>query len=525
MASFVANPRVTLNIIPRDQRLGLEDQRALIVGQKLAAGSAAAGLNRDVGRTNAEINDLLGARSHAAMMCRAFRRVNKVTNLDVIALADAGGGTAGTAVIVGSGTATKAKTIYVSVVSATNNRYEIDVEIGETPATFMAKLTALIDEDTSAPFTYATSGTPVTTITFTAANKGTCCNGWLISVLDAYDRPAAVPGLTFTLTGWANGATNPTLTSIFDEVANIRYQTIIYPESYTRSTLINWINARKNVDNNILDGRAFIYSTEAYADVKTSALSHNSSEVVLFTNEKNDLSYWKGPHIPEAPDVIAAKAAAARARRFEDGFSITDLVVTNEPNDQFGGLSKNSLPYFNTPILDVRQPLSGTGYTYEEQVELEGDGVTVIGYNRQNNAVILGQVVTTYNNDAAGNLDDTWKWLEWRDTHGAIREYFVLNLRREFSQYRMTSGQGVAGYAIADEATVRAYLYQLYDALADEVLTVKGRDARKYFEQELVVTLRPDLRRIEVAADVPMVSQLGEIIGSVKFSFSPGANQ
>ena len=521
MGSFVANPRVTLNIVPRDQRLGLEDQRVLIVGQKLS-GTAAAGLNRDVPRTDAEINELFGARSHLSLMCRAFRRVNKVTNLDVIALADNAGGTAGTAVIVGSGTATKAKTVYVSVVSATHNRYEVDVVIGETPATFMAKLAALIDEDTEAPFTYATSGTPVTTVTFTAANKGTLCNGWLLSVLDTYDRPANVPGLTFTLTGWTGGATNPSLSGLFDEVENTRYQGVVYPEAYTRSTLVNWIDARKNLDNNILDGRAFIYSVEAYADVKTSAISYNSSEVVVMTNEKNDLSYWKGPHIPEAPDAIAAKAAAARARRFEDGFSISDLVVTNEPRDQFGGMSKNSLPYFNTPILEVRQPLTGSGYTYEEQVELEGDGVTVIGYNRTNNAVIMGQVVTTWNNDAAGNLDDTWKWLEWRDTHGAIREYFVTNLRREFSQYRMTAGTAVPGYAIVDEAGVRAFLYELFERLAAEVLTQAGRDARRYFEDNLVVTMRPDLRRVEVAADVPMVSQLGEIIGSVKFSFSPG---
>jgi phage tail sheath gpL-like len=517
--SRISNPVVTLNIIPRDYQLGLEDRRALLIGQKTSAGLAAAGLYRNLPRTAAEINELFGARSHLAQIARAFREVNPVTNVDVISLADNAGGTAATAVCVFTGTATASRTIYFAAASGQNNRYEVDVAIGDTAAVVAGKFLTAIGLDTSAPFT---AGLATATITLTAANKGTIPNTWLISLLDAFDKPAIVPGLTYTLTGWTGGATNPSLTTLFDEVLNIRYQDIVYPEAYTSSYLYNYINPRKNVDNDIMDGTAYKYITDTFSNVKAAALALNSSEIVLLNNKANALSYWIGPCVPEIPDVIAARFAAAVSRRFEDAISISDLVVTNEPNDQFGGQDKVALPLFNTPLLNTRVPLNGSGWSEAEQRELQDNGITVLGGNRQNNAVIMGVVVTTYQNDAAGNEDDTWRYLEWRQTHGVIREVFVRNLRKQFSQYRLSTGIAVAGYSIATEAIIRAYMYLLYDQLAEQAITIKGRDARIYFENSLVVKIKADLRRVEIAADTPMMSQLGAIIGSVKFNFTPG---
>lgn len=515
------NPKVTLNMIPRDQIVGLEEHRCLLVGQKTSSGTATAGLVRDVPNTNAEINALFGARSMLAMMARAFRAVNPYTALDCIALADSGT-TKATAVIASSGTATEARTIYVDVVSSQNHSYKIDCIVGETPATFTAKLQALTALDTSAPFTDAKSTASVTddTVTFTAANSGTHANNWLIRIRDAFGNPGAVAGLTFTLTGWTGGATDPTLTSVLDPTENIRYHGVVWPSTYATTVVKSWINARFNLDNDIKDGVVFQYVHDTFSNVKTAALAMNSPSFVMLTNETMNTAYWKGSHLPEAPNVIAARFMAARARRFEEDISVSDLVVNNEPLDQFGGRHMASLPYFNTPLVDVGQPERGAGYTYAEQLDLESKGVSVIGANIQNNAVIAGVIVTTYQNDAAGNADDTWKWLEWRDTHSVIREFFVNNLREDFSQHRLTSGSTVSGYAIANEALIRATCGEYYAILADDVLTVAGRDARKYFDENLVVTVVPEERKVVLNADVPMVSQLGSIIGTIKFNFN-----
>lgn len=516
----VRNPRVSLNLVQRDQIVSIEDQRVLIVGQMVSGGSASAGLNADLPRTAAEINALFGARSHLALMCRAFRKVNPYTKVDVIALADPGG-TAATSKVVALGTATEDKTIYLDVVSSRNHTYKIDVETGDDEAALSVKILAAIALDANAPFTAAKSTTTNAddTHTFTASSTGTHANGWLIRVRDAYNRPGKVAGLTFTLTGWASGATDPTLTSVLDPVDNIRYQTVLWPSTWATTVPKPWINARFNVDNDIKDGVVVQWIADTYSNVKTLAGNMNSPSWVMLTNETMNTTYWKGAHIPEAPDVLAAIFCAIRSRRFEDGISISDLVVINEGRDQFGGRHIAALPYFNTPFVDVEQPDTGAGYTYPEQLELEASGVSVVGGNVRNNSVIASVMVTTYTSDAASNEDDTWHYLNWRDTHSVIREFFVLNLREDFAQHRLTTGSAVPNMAIADEPSIRAALLGYYNVLSEDAITVSGREQRSYFEDNLSVALLPSLRRVTLHADVPMVSQFGEAIGSIKFHF------
>lgn len=518
----IRNPKVTLNLVQRDQIVGLDQHRVLVVGQKLSTGSATAGLNSDVPRTLAEIETLFGAGSHLSMMLRKFRAINPYTRVDAVALADNGSGTAGTAKVVFAGTATEARTIYVDVVSSFFHSYEVDVEVGDAPDDIAAKVRAITAFDTHKPFTDALAETSTAddSVVFTARNKGSICNSWLIRIRDEYNRPVTVAGITMTLTGWAGGATDPVLTSALDPVENIRYHGIIWPQAYSTNVARSWINARFNLDNDIKDGVVFQWIHDTFANVKTLANNMNSPSWVMLTNETMNTSYWKGPHLPEAPDVLCATFVAARARRFEDDISISDLVVNNESRDQFGGRHTASLPYFNTPFIDVAQPDEGAGYTYAEQLELEEEGIAVIGKNYPNNNVIAGVIVTTYLNDAAGNPDDTWHWLNWRDTHSVIREFFVNNLREDFAQHRLSTGAAVANFAIATEPILRAALYEYYDVLTNDAITVKGRDARRIFEDRLVIQLVPDQRLVRLTCDVPMLSQLGVITGAVKFNFA-----
>ncbi|MEQ8823843.1 MAG: hypothetical protein RIC14_05670 [Filomicrobium sp.] len=521
----VRNPKVTLNMIERDQTVGLDDHRNLLVGQMLT-GTATAGQKIELPRTAAEINAAFGARSHIAMIGRAYRDVNPYTAVDVKPLADAGGATKGTAVLLTAGTATEAKTIFVDVVSSKNHSYEIDVEVGDTEADFSTKLLAKIALDTNVPVTAAKSTATNTddTHTFTAANGGTICNSWLIRVRDAYGQPASVAGLTFTITGWTGGATDPTLTTILDDLENIRYHGVLWPSAYSTSVVKSWINARFNLDNDIKDGVVFQWVEDTFSNIKTAANAMNSPSFVMMTNETMNTSHWKGPHIPEAPDVLAVRFMAARALRFEEGISISEYVTTNEFNDQFGGIHTCTLPYFNTPIKNVGQPERGAGYTYPEQLELEQAGVSVVGQNLPNNSVISSVMVTTFLNDDAGNEDDTWHYLNWRDTHSVVREYYVNNLREEFAQHRLTSGRAVAGYAIADEPTIRGFCLEMYDNLSDQAITVQGEmsngtRARKYYDDNLTVLITAEQRKVTLNMITPFVSQLGEIAGSIKFTF------
>jgi phage tail sheath gpL-like len=507
--AFVANPRVTFNIITSENRVGPDDQRCLYIGQ-MGVGTAQAGLTLDIPRTDAEINALVGATSSAGMALRAYRDVNPYTNLDAILLADNASGTAATAVVTISGTATASGPLVFDIASRSRHRYSIDVLVGETGIAVATKLLAAVNLDRWMPFTAARADGAVT---FTATNKGTLANDWPIAVV------GAVPGIAVALTAWSGGSTNPSLTGIFDAIDTIRYQSIIWPSTWDPTPLKTLLDGRKNVDNNIMDGMGFTYRNKPFATLKTEAIASTSSEVVHLANEPVDRAAYKGPYVPEQPDVVTAKFVAALDLRVEPDVSISHVVATNAPNDQFGGPHTHSLPVFNTPILNVGIPLRDAGFSLAEQRELEESGVTVIGVNRTGNGVICGVGVTTWNNDVAGNLDNTWKYIEWRRTHGMIREYFQRNCQKEYRQHRLTAGTAVAGYAMVDEAAIRSFCGLLYQELTQIALTIAGQEARRYFENNLTVRLVPSSRQVQIAAKVPMMSQLGEIIGTIEYTF------
>lgn len=514
MSTAVSNPRVTIDIIRTDAKVGLEDQRGLIVGQ-ISANAAADITNgmyiSDVPRSEAEINELFGSDSHLALLARSYREVNEYTNLSAIVLEDDGASDKGAATLAFAGAATRDGELYITVLSEYHYTFNLEIVTGEDAQDVLDKLQAAITARGAAPFTFAHDNT---TGTFTAVNGGSISNNWPIKI------KGRVPGLTYTLTGFTGGATDPDLSTLFDEVNDIRFQGIVWPESYSSATIKNFIDPRKNVDNDVKDGEAFVTLNETLVTGKTTSLGINSSEITpVICEPVNDLDFWKGPHVSTAPDMISTYIAAVRALRVEDGVSVSDYVSTNAPNDQFGGAHMHSLPFFNTPIRFIGSTCPGRGFSEAEQLELEQAGLTVIGRNRSNTATVLGQVVTSWQKDPAGNDDETWKYLNWRDTHGAIREYFVLNNRKRWAQSRLSSGAPEPGYDMATKENVRAYQVELFGDLADLTLAVKGPEARRTFEKYLVVTLEPENRRIKIHSKVPMMSQLGEILGTVQYTF------
>lgn len=467
----------------------------------------------DYGHTSAHVNDLFGANSHLAKVARKWLAINQVTKLDALPLDDSATGVPATALVAFSGTATKAGTLYVSIASEVDHTYQIDINVGDTADDFASALSAAIALDIWQPFQAVSDDTQA--VAFCANNAGLHANDWLIAC------KGSVPGVTVTLTGWAGGATNPSLTALFTPVGSVRYQHIVYPGQYTLSTLGTFLDARKNVTNDILEGRGFVYRNVALATAKSEASALNSSEVVLFNNVPTSVSNrYVGPHLPEIPDVIAATFAASRARRFETDVSISDIVSTNAPRDQFGGIALGSLPYFNTPLLNIGLPLRGTGYDETSQADAESGGVAVVGVNDSYTRAITGVVTTTWQYDTAGNPDTTWKYLEWRDTHGIVREYLVNNLRKRFQQSRLTTGDIDPDRDFANEATIRAYVVGLCQDLQRQSLIVDGIASKKFIIDNLKVTLDMAKRQVTINLLYLQVSQLQEILGSCQFSFS-----
>lgn len=511
----ISQPDITFNIIPSVQKLSNKPTKVLIVGQKLAAGTAISGaLVPNIENDNSE-DVLFGTASHIAGMIRNYKKINKETRVDAISLTDNAAGVAATGTIVFTGNATTAGTLTVVIGSAYNHTYQLAVAVGDTPTIIAAALVALINADLDQMVTASAS---VGTVTLTCDHKGTIGNNIGVSVTQKN-----VGGTTFTVSGMASGATDPVLTGILDAIADERYQTIVWPGSYAKNVVLAELATRFNTTNQVLDGVAITTFTDTFANHKTAANAQNTQNLVMFTNKKVTDALWKGGALFEMDDVISSQFAAIRGLRFTEDANISQYVIsTYGVRDSFGGPAISSMPYFNTPFYLLPIIPVGKQFTRVETEELLTAGASVIGNNSAGNMVIAGEVATTYKTDVAGNVDLTYKLLPYVDTAVACREYFYNNNKARFAQSRLTNGDLLPNRSMANPDSIKSYNTGLYSDLAsdDYVLLQAGEQARKYFIDNLSVDVDLLQGKVSMSMKAPIVTQLRTILATMQISFS-----
>lgn len=510
----ISEPSVTITLTPANLSVSTGPQRVLVIGQMKTGSATAGSLVQDLGNAN-EWDALFGSNSMLAGALRAFRKLNKVTAVDVIPLADAGGGVAATGTIVFTGPTTASGTLFVTVGSYQNNRYELDLVSGQSATAVGAALAALINADVNCPVT-ASASTGTVTLTYDNAGvEGNYCN---VRV------EGAVTGLTFTVTGFASGATNPTLTNILALVSDTRYQTVVWPTSYaTTEVLSNFLDLRFNVANDIQDGVCIQTQVDTKANLKTALLALNNKNLVQLMSKVVNDAFWKGNGHQELPFVLAAEFAALRSLRLTAGANIASYVTTTTGTlDTIGGPALASLPYFNTPMPYISLIPVGKDFSQLEVDDLSSAGGTCIGNNRARTGVVLGDAITTYKTDAAGNVDVTFKYLNNVDTSSAVREYFFNNLKKQYAQTRLTGGDLVPNRAIANDKSISGYADQLYTELAstDFVLLQRGEEALQFFKNNKTVVLNLAAGSATMNMKTPIVTQLRQLIVPMQIAFS-----
>lgn len=506
--TIINEPGVTLNIIPSAPVISSQPQKVLFVGQKTAAGTATAGVITAVGNTGQE-NTLFGERSMLAAMIRAARRINAVTMFDAIALDDDGGATAATATVTFAGTATEDGTLFITVGSAKNHRYELTITDADTDAVIATNLAALITADTRIQVTAVAA---LGVVTLTAENAG--LEGNFITLRVEGTSPA---GITTTIAGFSGGAVNPSLTTLFDPAATERYQTVIYPTTYTLSTLTDFLDPRWNVSNNLLDGVGITSRVDTYANLITLGTTEESQNIAIFGFKPVAETLWEGSTLIEFPNVISSMFGAVRALRFTTGADLTRYVTVSRGGlDQRGGDALASLPYHNTPFYDLRLMEAGYGWTETEYQSLATAGISTMGNDRSRNLVICGEVRTPY------SATNDYIYLEYVDTDSKVREVFYNQFRANFRQFRLTEGQIVPNRNIANRDTITAFVDGVYSLLSgsDFVLTQAGEAARQFFRDNRVVTVDVGAGEVSLSMIVPIVGQLRNITGTIQFVFS-----
>lgn len=511
--TIVLQPKTTVNIVGANQAVENTSQRVLFIGQKVAAGTAPAGGLIENILNNAE-DTLFGANSMLAGMIRSAREQNPVTRFDAIPVDDAGASVAATMTVTFTGTAIASGSISISVASSNDYTFTVGVTSGNTATNVGDTFAGLVNANTEIPVTAANVGGVVT---LTADNTGTLGN----YIGTSFN--GAVEGITVVTTIASGGAVDPTLTGVFDVVGDNRYQAIVWPYFADTTVLRSFLEDRFNVDNRVLDGVGFTSSVDTFANHITRLNALNSQVLVDYVDELINETSYKGPAQLELPQIKASQAAAIRALRLTDGASIGQFVLaSNGPNDAFGGPALASKPYFNTPFPDL--PLTGTGrgFTEQEIEQLTTAGGSVLGNNVAGNGVVAGEMVTTYKNDSAGNPDVSFKFLNYVDTASNAREYFYNNLRARFAQSRLTEGDVIRGRDQANALTVRSFCEKLYQDLSgpDFVLLEAGEDAQVFFKNNLNITIDKANGRVTITMIVPIVTQLREILATMKIAFS-----
>lgn len=512
----ISKPSVSITILPANQSISTAAHRVLIVGQMKTTGTASQNaLTENIDNSGGE-DALFGADSMVAAMVRAFRRRNKVTPLDVIAFTDASG-TNASGTVAFSGTATESGTLYVTVGSYKNHRYAVPVTAADTATTVGAALVALIAADTKAPFTSVnTTGS----VAITYDHDGLEGNYTGLRV------EGTVAGITTTVTAFASGATQPAAmtASMWDLIGDKRYHTIVWPTSYTRSLVHDdLLEDRWNVNNTVLDGLAVQCQIASKADIVTAADALNVKSGFGVALKLINDTYFKGNMAQEFGYVVAAQVAALRALRLTEGANLSGYVNANVgPNDIYGGPALASLPYFNTPLYDLPVIPTGKGFTISEIEDLRDAGISTLGNNPANNTVILGECLTYYKTDTAGNVDPTFSFVNAVDTSSQVREYFVNNLRAQFSQCRLTEGDLIPNRSIANQKSIEAFMDKLFLELGSEnyVLVQSGEAARKFFKANRSVSLNLATGTVTINMQVPIVTQLREIVATMQIAFS-----
>lgn len=507
----VNQPEVTVNIVGANVSLANSAQQILVIGQQVS-GSVSGELILNIQDDNSW-DTLFGANSQIAGMIRDIRKFNKETELDAIPLDDAGAGVNATGTFAITGTATEDGTITFIVGSEENFSFEIAITDGDTATAIGAALETAILANANVPTLAAnTTGT----VLLTADNAGTLGNSIGLEV------NGSVAGVAVVITAMASGATDPTLTGVFDAIGDKRYQTIIWPYADV-SELVTFLDARFNVSNEILDGIGVTAQTDTLANHLVILGLLNSQSLIYNVDKTTDTTTHKGPSQMEIPYSKAAQLGGVRALRLTADANISQFVIsTNGSLDGFGGPAIASKPYFNTNMPNLPLTDVGKGFTKAQVEQLLNAGGMVIGNNQARNGVVLGEVVTTYKTDIAGNPDVSFTFANFVDTSSNAREYFANNLKKRFAQSRLTTGDVQKGRDMANQIVIAGILDGLYQDLSgpDFVLVQAGEDALRFFKANRTIVINLEQGRATITMKVPLVTQLREIIATMQIAFS-----
>jgi phage tail sheath gpL-like len=217
-----------------------QNQRALILGQILAAGTAVPNVPV-LAYNQSLVNTLCGVDSMLALEYAAYRAQDPFGEVWILPLVDNPGGVAATGSLTFTGTATAAGTfpLYVMGVSV-----PVPIAVGDTPTVQAASAIAAINASIGTCLTASAGAAGV--VTLTSPHKGLALNDvdLRVAYLGAQNGEVVPAGVAYTIAAMAGGTLAPVLTTA---LANLGVQTFDFIACpYTDAISLNALQAFLN---------------------------------------------------------------------------------------------------------------------------------------------------------------------------------------------------------------------------------------------------------------------------------------
>lgn len=307
---------------------------ALLIGQKLAAGSAAA--NSFV--TVVSVDDAIAKFGRGSMLHRmaiAWFANNTQTPVTFGVLADAGGGAAATGTLTLTGPATASGTIALYIGGV---RIAVGVNSGDSATTIATAVNTAINALTDLP---CTSGVGSAVVTVTFNHKGELGNQLDLRV-NYQDGEALPAGVGVAIVAMAGGTTNPVLTTLIAALGDNWYNVWAFP--YIDATSLSAIETElvsRNGPMRAIDGIAFTAKNDTMSNMATLGNGRNSPFVSIVNVDQSPTPAYE--YAAAVAAVVCTYGQADPARPFQT----LQLAAIQPPSrvDQGSLVEHNTLLY------------------------------------------------------------------------------------------------------------------------------------------------------------------------------------
>lgn len=451
-----------------------QNQRTLLIGQKLAAGVAVADTPLLVSRSD-EAKTQFGIGSMLARMHEVYRANDLTGEVWCLPLADNGAGAlaSGTLTLTGPATAAGTLNLYIGA-------QRVQVAVGSTDAAtaIAAAINTAINADTTLP---VTSTVLTNVVTVTARHKGTLGNSIKLQLnyRGLAGGEATPAGVAVAIAAMAGGATDPVLTTALAAMGDDEYDIIIMP--YSDSTSLDALKTAMNDST----GR-WAYNRQIYGHVY-SAKQDSFSNLVTFGLARNDQHATVAGYELGVPNTPWEYAAAYGARNAV--FIAADVARPTQTGE----------------LIGILPALAGGRFIMTERQTLLNSGVATSYFG--GSAVRIERAITTYQKNTWNQADPSY--LDSETMHQLA--YIIRRLRyavtQKYPRHKLANDgtRFGAGQAILTPSVARGEILATY-AEMEAAGIVENFEA---FSAHLVVERDPgNPNRLNVLYPPDLVNQL-----------------